>query len=106
MAVAVTFSAGNSRWIRSSRSDVFPPDFVATVHGISANAASHADMEFLAREVAALRMAIGEVATRDFVRSELRSLLAELEPDEPEDDEETGGEGDDRDHAGTPTDAD
>ncbi|MBA2445530.1 MAG: DUF1003 domain-containing protein [Nocardioidaceae bacterium] len=44
-----------------------------------ANARAHADMEFLAREMAALRMAIGEVATRDFVRSELRSLLADLD---------------------------
>ncbi|MFC6287530.1 DUF1003 domain-containing protein [Nocardioides sp. GCM10027113] len=44
-----------------------------------ANARAHADMEFLAREVASLRMAIGEVATRDYVRSELRGLLAELD---------------------------
>lgn len=44
-----------------------------------ANARAHADMEFLAREVASLRMAVGEVATRDFVRSELRSLLADLD---------------------------
>jgi uncharacterized membrane protein len=44
-----------------------------------ANARAHADMEFLAREVASLRMAIGEVATRDYVRSELRSLLTELD---------------------------
>ncbi len=44
-----------------------------------ANARAHADMEFLAREVASLRMAVGEVATRDFVRSELRSLLSEIE---------------------------
>jgi uncharacterized membrane protein len=52
-----------------------------------ANARAHADMEFLAREVASLRMAIGEVATRDYVRSELRSLLAELDErtKEPED---------------------
>src|SRR4051812_389870 len=42
-------------------------------------ARAHADMEFLAREVAALRLAVGEVATRDYVRSELRSLLAELD---------------------------
>jgi hypothetical protein len=35
-------------------------------------------MEFLAREVASLRMAMGEVATRDFLRSELRNLLEEL----------------------------
>ena len=44
-----------------------------------ANARAHADMEFLAREVASLRMALGEVATRDFLRSELRTLLADLE---------------------------
>jgi uncharacterized membrane protein len=43
-----------------------------------ANARARADMEFLAREVASLRMAMGEVATRDYVRSELRGLLAEL----------------------------
>jgi hypothetical protein len=36
-------------------------------------------MEFLAREVASLRMAVGEVATRDYLRSELRSLLSDLE---------------------------
>jgi hypothetical protein len=36
-------------------------------------------MEFLAREVAGLRMAVGEVATRDFLRSELRGLLGELD---------------------------
>lgn len=43
------------------------------------SAQAQADMEFLAREVASLRMALGEVATRDFIRSELRSLLAELD---------------------------
>ena len=44
-----------------------------------ANARAHADMEFLAREMASIRMALGEVATRDYVRSELRSLLQDLE---------------------------
>jgi len=43
-----------------------------------ANARAHADMEFLAREVASLRMAVGEVATRDFLRGELRSLREDL----------------------------
>lgn len=38
-----------------------------------------ADTEYLTREVAALRMALGDVATRDFVRSELRDLIDELE---------------------------
>jgi uncharacterized membrane protein len=36
-----------------------------------------ADTEYLAREMAALRIALGDVATRDFVRSELRALLDE-----------------------------
>ena len=59
-----------------------------------ANARAHADMEFLAREVASLRMAIGEVATRDYVRSELRSLLAELDEraKEPEEEPVPGSE--------------
>jgi hypothetical protein len=43
-------------------------------------------MEFLAREMAALRMSVGEVATRDFLRSELRSLLVELDHKDREDD--------------------
>jgi uncharacterized membrane protein len=38
-----------------------------------------ADTEYLTREVAALRIALREVATRDFLRSELRSLLDEIE---------------------------
>ncbi len=38
-----------------------------------------ADTDYLTRELAALRMAVGEVATRDFIRSELRQLLDELE---------------------------
>ena len=38
-----------------------------------------ADTEFLAREVASLRVAMREVATRDFIRSELKSLLEEME---------------------------
>jgi uncharacterized membrane protein len=42
------------------------------------NARSRADMEFLAREVASLRIAAGELATRDYLRSELRELAEEL----------------------------
>jgi uncharacterized membrane protein len=37
-----------------------------------------ADTEYLARELAALRIAIGEVATRDYLRSELDKLAAKL----------------------------
>ena len=54
-------------------------DRVVTEQDRQANARAHADMEFLAREVASLRMALGEVATRDFLRSELRGLLDDLE---------------------------
>ena len=37
------------------------------------------DMEYLAREIAALRIALGEVATRDYLRSELTRLAEELD---------------------------
>lgn len=41
-------------------------------------AQSRADMDFLAREIASIRMLLGELATRDFVRGELRSEMREL----------------------------
>ncbi len=37
-----------------------------------------ADSDYLAREIAALRMALGEAATRDYVRGELRDLLDDV----------------------------
>lgn len=74
-----------------------------------ADAAAHADMEYLSREVAALRMALGEVATRDFLRSELRALLADLDEraattEEPDSLEEPVAlrEQDGQDHPSTP----
>jgi uncharacterized membrane protein len=46
-----------------------------------------ADTEYLAREVVALRLALEEVATKDFVRDELKDMLkqltAEIHNDEP-----------------------
>lgn len=38
-----------------------------------------ADTEYLTREIASLRIALGEVATRDFLRSELARLADELD---------------------------
>src|SRR5260221_1381206 len=38
-----------------------------------------ADTEYLAREIAALRIAVGEIATRDFIRSELVRMIEELD---------------------------
>ncbi|MFH8348454.1 DUF1003 domain-containing protein [Streptomyces sp. NPDC018045] len=38
-----------------------------------------ADTEYLTREVAALRLGLGEVATRDWIRSELQDMMKELE---------------------------
>jgi uncharacterized membrane protein len=38
-------------------------------------AQSRADTDYLAREIAALRQSVGEVATRDFVRSEIREVI-------------------------------
>ena len=49
-------------------------------------AQTKADTEYLARELAALRLAVGEVATRDYLRHELESLravLADLQPKQP-----------------------
>ncbi len=46
-------------------------------------AQSRADTDFLAREIASVRISVGELATRDYLRSELRNelraILAELE---------------------------
>lgn len=45
-----------------------------------------ADTEYLARELAALRLAVGEMATRDYLRrelEELREMLVELVPPKP-----------------------
>ncbi len=49
-------------------------------------AQSRADMDFLAREIASLRTSVGELATRDYVRGELRqelrAILEELDAGE------------------------
>ncbi len=49
-------------------------------------AQSRADMDFLAREIASVRMSVGELATRDYLRSELRNelraILAELDSED------------------------
>lgn len=43
-----------------------------------------ADTEYLTREIASLRIALREVATRDFVRSEIRDLLEDILEDRRE----------------------
>lgn len=43
------------------------------------NERSIADTEYLTREIAALRIGLGEVATRDWIRSELQDTIKELE---------------------------
>ena len=40
-------------------------------------ASTRADTEYLARELASLRVAVGELATRDFIRSELNRLSSD-----------------------------
>ena len=42
------------------------------------NSRSVADTEYLTRELASLRIALGEVATSDFMRNELEDLLKDL----------------------------
>ncbi len=43
------------------------------------NDRSIADTEYLTREVASIRIALGEMATRDFIRGELQRLLEEMD---------------------------
>ena len=43
---------------------------------------NHAEIEYLTREIASLRLSMSEVATRDFVRGELRDLLDELKDED------------------------
>lgn len=43
------------------------------------NERNHATTDFITREIASLRLALNDVATRDFVRGELRDLLEDLE---------------------------
>lgn len=45
--------------------------------------ASKADTEYLAREIAALRIALGELATRDYIRSELTRITEDLDRRSP-----------------------
>ncbi|QKG21706.1 DUF1003 domain-containing protein [Actinomadura verrucosospora] len=45
----------------------------------SRNERSIADTEYLTREIAGLRVALSEVVTRDFLRSELQQILRELD---------------------------
>ncbi|SDX78584.1 Uncharacterized membrane protein [Modestobacter sp. DSM 44400] len=57
-------------------------DRVQSEEDRSRAAATRADTEYLARELASLRVSVGELATRDFIRGELTRLL----PDDGEDD--------------------
>jgi uncharacterized membrane protein len=54
-------------------------DRVALEQDRASNERNLADTEFLTREVASLRIALRDMATRDFLRSELRSLVDEIE---------------------------
>jgi uncharacterized membrane protein len=63
-------------------------------------AQTKADTEYLARELAALRLAVGEVVTREYLRHELddlRALLVDLQPEIP--DAETARASDDLERA-------
>ena len=67
----------------------------------SVSAQSRADMDFLAREIASIRMSVGELATRDYLRSELRNELRALlaEMDEEGEDDHHGGRRSGRENA-------
>lgn len=52
------------------------------------NERNHATTDFITREIASLRLALNDVATRDFVRGEIRDLLEEIEEREAAEDAE------------------
>jgi uncharacterized membrane protein len=54
-------------------------DRVALEQDRASNDRNLADTEFLTREVASLRIALRDMATRDFLRSELRSQVDDME---------------------------
>jgi len=53
-------------------------DRVALDEDRAANQRLQADVEYLTRELAALRLSLGETATRDFLRDQLRDLAEEV----------------------------
>ncbi len=65
-------------------------DRVQTEEDRSREIAEQAETEYLARELAALRASIGELATRDFIRSELARLAGD-EQDSGDDGRRRGG---------------
>lgn len=64
------------------------------------NERAHAITDFLTREIASLRLAINDVATRDYVRGEIRDLLEELQSDDAESDARAHGEATEGDASG------
>ena len=53
-------------------------DRVALEEDRAQNARLQADVEYLTRELAEVRLALGEVATRDFLRDQLRDITEEV----------------------------
>jgi uncharacterized membrane protein len=60
-------------------------DRVALDEDRTQNTRTRADMEYLAREIAAIRIALGDVATRDFLRSEVTRLADHARTDHDRD---------------------
>jgi uncharacterized membrane protein len=57
-------------------------DRIALDEDRTQNTRARADMDYLAREIAAIRIALGDVATRDFLRSEVTRLADAQRADE------------------------
>ena len=56
-------------------------DRVALEEDRAQNERLQADVEYLTRELASLRLSLGEVATRDFLRDQLRDLGDDIRGD-------------------------
>lgn len=75
--------------LAQNRQEARDKSYLAEDRRVAARA--RAEMEFLAREIASIRMNIGELATREFIRSEIRAelkaMLAELDAEDEADSE-------------------
>ena len=72
---SATWSPASTRWATPS---------IRSASCRARAASTRADTEYLARELASLRVSVGELATRDFIRSELNRLTVDDGGDEAE----------------------
>ncbi len=81
------FAEATARFMGSPKFILYMTDRVQAEQDRQRAERNLADTEYLTREIAGLRLALQDVATRDFVRSELRDMLNDLREELEERDE-------------------